>query len=107
MAQGEFDQVVIGHADLVIQLKLKHIILLDLDRIFNRHDLLVRKALLRQSMHESGLSRANGARKKIKPTTSQFLLQVWQLVKPKPQFTFLIMQEPNDQAFITTIIPHR
>ena len=47
MAQGEFDQVVIGHADLVIQLKLKHIILLDFDRVFNRHDLLVRKALLR------------------------------------------------------------
>ena len=40
-------------------------------------------------------------------TTGQFLLQVWQLIKPKPQFTFLIMQEPNDQAFITTIIPHR
>ena len=46
MAQGKFDQVVIGHANLVIQLELKHILLLDLDRIFNRHDLLVRKALL-------------------------------------------------------------
>ncbi len=38
--------VVIGHADLVIRRKEAYI-LLDLDRISNRHDLLVRKALLR------------------------------------------------------------
>ena len=46
MSERQFDQIFIGQSNRLIQLQLEHVVLLDFDRIFDRHDLLPHKQRL-------------------------------------------------------------
>ena len=46
MPERQFDEIFIGQTNRFIQLQLEHVFLLDLDRIFNGHDLLPHKQRL-------------------------------------------------------------
>ena len=56
MPERQFDQIFIGQANRFIQLQLEHVFLLDLDRIFNGHNLLPFKQRLGQFVHQGRLA---------------------------------------------------
>ena len=63
MAQRQFNQAIISHANRFIELQLQHLFLLNFYGIFNRHDLLPRKFFLGQGMHQCCLPRSDWTRK--------------------------------------------
>ena len=52
MSQGQLNQTVISHANGFVQLQLQHSLLLNLNRIFNRHNLLTKKFELSHMVHQ-------------------------------------------------------